>query len=45
MKNKLPIRDYKNTKNGKERENSYRKIKRFTDERYTQTHGSLIGMF
>ena len=30
---------------GKERENSYLKIKRSPDERHTQTHGSIIKMF
>ena len=30
---------------GKERENSYRKLKRSPEERHTQTHGNLFEIF
>ena len=33
------------TKNGKGKENSYRKMKRSPEERHTQTHGNLFEIF
>ena len=35
-------RSMDNTKMGKERENSYRKMKRSPEERHTQIHGKRI---